>query len=250
MFFSIIMAGGLGKRMNSELPKVLHTINERPMITHVIDRALELNSHKILIIVGKYKGMIQNTISQFYSEKMLEQIEYIEQPEPLGTGNAIRCCIPFLMNHELPKNTQLLILSGDVPLISYETLSKFINYTPQKNCLMSYELENPTGYGRIFLEDKIVRTIIEEKDCSDENKDIKLVNCGIYYIDIDTCLNIIPLIGNQNKSNEYYLTDMVSLAYEKNKSFTNYVLPKEKYVEIANINTQEDLQNVQSLYCR
>lgn len=246
MLFSIIMAGGLGKRMNSELPKVLHTIKSYPMICHVIDRALELKTHKILIVVGKYKEIIQNTISQFYSEKILEQIEYILQQEPLGTGNAIHCCIPYLTSNELPEDTQLLILSGDVPLISYETLSDFINYKPQTNCLMSYELENPTGYGRIFLENDIVRTIIEEKDCSDENKEIKLVNCGIYYIDIETCVNIIPLIGNQNKSNEYYLTDMVPLAYEKNKSFTNYVLPKEKYIEIANINTQQDLLHVNS----
>jgi len=70
------------------------------------------------------------------------------------------------------------------------------------------------------------------------------VNCGIYYINIDTCINIIPLIDNENKSNEYYLTDMISLAYEKNKGFTNYVLPKDKYIEIANINSREDLQNL------
>jgi UDP-N-acetylglucosamine diphosphorylase/glucosamine-1-phosphate N-acetyltransferase len=237
------MAGGLGKRMNSELPKVLHIIKEKPMICHVIDRALDLNSHKILIIVGKYKEIIQNTISPFYPENV-EQIEYIDQPEPLGTGNAIYCCIPFLIKNEFPTNTQLLILSGDVPLITYETLSQFINWNPESNCLMSYHLDNPTGYGRIFLENGAVRRIIEEKDCSDENKQIQIVNCGIYYIDIDSCINIIPLIDNQNKSNEYYLTDMISLAYEQNKEFTNYVLPKDKYIEIANINSQEDLQNV------
>ena len=244
MFISIIMAGGLGKRMKSELPKVLHIIKEKPMICHVIDRALDLNSHKILIIVGKYKEIIQNTISPFYPENIVEQIEYIDQPEPLGTGNAIYCCIPFLTKNEFPKNTQLLILSGDVPLITYETLSQFINWNPNSNCLMSYQLDNPTGYGRIFLENGVVRRIIEEKDCSNENKQIQIVNCGIYYIDIDTCINIIPLIDNQNKSNEYYLTDMISLAYEQNKGFTNYVLPKDKYIEIANINSQEDLQNV------
>ena len=248
MLISIIMAGGLGKRMNSELPKVLHKVKNRPMICHVIDRTLELDSHKILIIVGKYREIIQNTISQFYSEEMLQQIEYIDQPEPLGTGNAIYCCIPFFQKNEYPKDTRVLILSGDVPLISYETLSQFINCKPESNCLMSYELENPTGYGRIFLEDTIVRTIIEEKDCSDENKKIKLVNCGIYYIDIHTCVNIIPMIDNKNNSNEYYLTDMVPLSYEKNNGFVNFILPNEKYIEIANINTQQDLENINSLF--
>jgi bifunctional N-acetylglucosamine-1-phosphate-uridyltransferase/glucosamine-1-phosphate-acetyltransferase GlmU-like protein len=247
MLISIILAGGLGKRMNSELPKVLHIIKEKPMICHVIDRGVELNSHKILIIVGKYKEIIQNTIVSFYSENILEKIEYIDQPEPLGTGNALYCCIPFLTENGIYRHSQLLILSGDVPLISYETLSQFINYNPHSNCLMSYELENPYGYGRIFLENGVVQKIIEEKDCSDENKEIQMVNCGIYYINMDTCINIIPLITNKNKSNEYYLTDMISLAYEQNKGFTNYMLPKEKYIEIANINSQEDLQNVAML---
>lgn len=244
---SIILAGGLGKRMNSELPKVLHTIKNRPMICHVIDRAIDIKSQKILIIVGKYREIIQNTISQFYSNEMLNLLEYIDQPEPLGTGNAIQCCIQFLLNTNLSNDTKILILSGDVPLISYETLLDFINYKNNLNCIMSYELEDPTGYGRIILEDDIVRSIIEEKDCNDENKEIKLVNCGIYYLDMETCVNIIPLIDNINKSNEYYLTDMIDIAYDVHKGFANYVLPNEKYIEIANINTQIDLQSINSL---
>jgi bifunctional N-acetylglucosamine-1-phosphate-uridyltransferase/glucosamine-1-phosphate-acetyltransferase GlmU-like protein len=247
MLLSIIMAGGLGKRMNSDLPKVLHEIKNKPMICYVIDRALDIDSHKILIVVGKYKEIIQNSISQFYSEKILEKIIYIDQPQAFGTGNAIQCCIPFLSNEKFPKNTKILILSGDVPLISFETLFNFINFIPNSNCLMTYKLDNPYGYGRILLDNDndIVKCIIEEKDCSEVEKKIDIVNCGIYYLDMETCINILPLISNNNKSNEYYLTDMIQLSYP-NKGFTKYELPKEKYIEIANINTIQDLEFVKS----
>ena len=245
MLLSLIMAGGLGKRMNSDLPKVLHEIKNKPMICYVIDRAIDINSHKILIIVGKYKEIIQNTISKFYSENILDKIIYIDQPEPLGTGNAIQCCVPFLSSEEFDNNTKLLILSGDVPLISSETLLNFINYTPNSNCLMTYTLDNPYGYGRILLDNNIIKSIIEEKDCSDEERNINIVNCGIYYLTIETCINILPLINNNNKSNEYYLTDMIQLAYPNN-GFTKYELAKEKYIEIANINTCQDLEFVKS----
>lgn len=245
MLISIIMAGGLGKRMNSDIPKVLHEIKNKPMICYVIDRAIDINSHKILIVVGKYKEIIKNSIYKFYSEKILEKITFIDQPCAYGTGNAIQCCIPFLSNKEFDDKTKILILSGDVPLISFETLFNFINFKQNSNCLMTYNLDNPYGYGRILLENDIVKCIIEEKDCSDEEKTITTVNCGVYYLDKETCINILPLINNNNNSNEYYLTDMIKLSHPK-KSFIKYDLPKEKYIEIANINTVQDLEFVKS----
>lgn len=246
MLISIIMAGGLGKRMNSDLPKVLHEIKNKPMICYVIDRAIDINSQFILIVVGKYKEIIQNTISQYYSENILDKIKYINQPEALGTGHAIQCCIPFLSNIQ-NKDTHILILSGDVPLIRSETLHDFITYKANSNCLMTYELDEPMGYGRILLDnDNTVKCIIEEKDCTEEEKKINNVNCGIYYIDIETCINILPSITNKNNANEYYLTDMIQFAYQT-KGFTPFILPKEKYVEIANINTVHDLEMVKSL---
>lgn len=246
MLFSILLAGGMGKRMNSELPKVLHEIKDKPMICHVIDRAIDIGSYKVLIVVGKYREIIENTISQYYPESVLHQIEYIDQPEPLGSGNAIQCCVRFFEQNNISRNSRILILSGDVPLITHETLLDFMNYTPNSNCLMSYELDNPTGYGRLIIQDDVITKIIEEKDCSEEEKKIKSVNCGIYYLDVATCVDVVPLIRNINKANEYYLTDVIELAYPE-KSFSKYLLPKEKYLEIANINTPQDLENVLSL---
>ena len=136
---SIILAGGLGKRMNSEVPKVLHIVNGKPMICHVIDRALELNSEKILIIVGKYKEIIKQTIAEYITT---DKICYIIQDEPLGTGNAIMSCIPFLKNINTTEDQDFLILSGDVPLIKYDTLMYLTNFKKGVNCLLSFILEN------------------------------------------------------------------------------------------------------------
>ena len=107
----IIMAGGLGKRMNSSLPKVLHLINNKPMIVNIIETVLMLNLNQIFIIVGKFKDIIQTTIEKYIVSDL---IEYVIQEEPLGTGHAIQCCYNnLLLNH----NLKTLILSGDVPLI-------------------------------------------------------------------------------------------------------------------------------------
>ena len=147
----IIMAGGLGKRMNSNIPKVLHIINNKPMIVNIIETVLQLNLNKIFIIVGKYKNIIQETISNYINSN---NIEYIFQEYPLGTGNAIQCCYnKLLFNH----NYKTLILSGDVPLIKLNTLKKMINLN--KDCLiLTSDIDNPHGYGRIIRkENKFVK---------------------------------------------------------------------------------------------
>ena len=112
----IIMAGGLGKRMKSDIPKVLHNIDNKPMLVRVIENSLLLNPKKIMIVVGKYKNIIKNTIEQYIS---LDKIEFINQPNANGTGDAIKCCRNRIYEY---KNHKVLILSGDVPLISSKTM--------------------------------------------------------------------------------------------------------------------------------
>jgi UDP-N-acetylglucosamine diphosphorylase/glucosamine-1-phosphate N-acetyltransferase len=241
---SIILAGGLGKRMNSSLPKVLHIVNGKPMICHVIERAIDLCSEKILIVVGKYKEIIENTIAEYITT---DKIHYIIQEEPLGTGNAITSCIPFLKSINTEEHERFLILSGDVPLIKYDTLMYLTNYKKDSNCLLSFILENPKGYGRILSNEKgEIEKIIEEKDCTDIQKKITSVNCGIYLLNLKTLLLSLK-IKNQNMSNEYYLTDLIELSYNARDPFYEFVLLKEKQNEIVNINTQEDLKNI-SIY--
>lgn len=249
---SIILAGGLGKRMNSELPKVLHIVKGKPMICHVIDRALELNSKNIVIVVGKYRRMIDETIAKYYDDSIrMTFFKFIEQPSPDGTGNAVLSCIYWLNMNVRHLDPRILILSGDVPFISKETLLDFINYKPFSNVLMTYELDEPKGYGRIVLDEKsdYIEKIIEEKDCTEIEKTIKLVNCGIYYTDYYTLLDTLSRINNRNATGEYYLIDIISLSFNK-KGFNLYTLPNEKHIEIANINTSEDLERINSLHGR
>ncbi len=252
------MAGGLGKRMESNLPKVLHNVYSvfnselpvridmmeykhflKPMIVHVIETALKINPTKILIVVGQYKEMIESTINQFVNKS--DKIEYIIQEDALGTGHAIKCCLDKLSNYP---NEQTLILSGDVPLISINTLNNLLSDTGINKILVT-KLDYPYGCGRIIInsQNQIIK-IVEEKDCSDIQKLINLVNCGIYQIDSTVLCNLIPQINNNNKANEYYLTDIIELIVQNNIPIEYYELEKIYNYEIKNVNTKKDLDEL------
>lgn len=234
---TIILAGGLGKRMNSTLPKVLHKIGDKPMIYYVIQNALAIGSIRILIVVGKYKNHIKTEIDSLFPDTS-SWLEYIDQETPLGTGHAIQCAVPYLLKNQLPLDTNILILSGDVPLITEKTLEQLCAYP---NTILITKLEQPKGCGRIiFAKDKIVK-IIEEKDCSEEERQIEHVNCGIYNITVKTLLDTVPYILNQNKANEFYLTDFVDLAIEKKIELNYFELLEADQYQVININTEADL---------
>ena len=244
-----ILAGGLGKRMGSDLPKVCHKVllsqtnTFYPMIVHVIMTALKLNPESIYLIVGQYKNLIEKTISEYLSPEQFGLIKWVIQEEALGTGHAILCGLDYLKSHP---NTPTLILSGDVPLISEFTLQQLFSHTnTNTNKLLITELDDPTGCGRIGLgmDNKIIK-ITEEKDCTIEEKLIKLVNCGIYQINSDDLVNLLPKITNNNKASEYYLTDIIGLMVLNNIPIDYYCLPKEFAYEIKNVNTKKDLDEL------
>jgi UDP-N-acetylglucosamine diphosphorylase/glucosamine-1-phosphate N-acetyltransferase len=241
MKFGLILAGGLGKRMESSIPKVLHEINNKPMICYVIDTAFKVGCESVGIIVGKYKPMISETIGKFYPNDT--RINWIDQEEPLGTAHAVLCGLDW-MSANLSPETNILILSGDVPLISTNTLEKLME---KPNSILTNRLDNPQGYGRVCLNLNTVQKIIEEKDCTPEEKKINLVNCGIYSMELSFLLEIIPKITNVNSAQEYYLTDMVKLGYEQNYQINWYELPQSQSIEIANVNTKEELANIKKL---
>jgi len=240
------MAGGLGKRMESELPKVLHQVvyplditKSFPMIVHIINTSIKIGANKIFVIVGKYKDIIKKTIDEYI--EITDFIEYIEQEPALGTGHAIKCALPSLSEY---MDERALILSGDVPLISLSTLTSL---NDNKNKILITELSNPYGCGRILFDklnsDKIIG-IREEKDCNEDEKNIKFVNCGIYQIKVSELIELIPLINNNNKSNEYYLTDIIGLMIGKSIQIETFVLEKELQYEIKNVNTKKDLEEL------
>jgi UDP-N-acetylglucosamine diphosphorylase/glucosamine-1-phosphate N-acetyltransferase len=234
----LIMAGGLGKRMNSDLPKVLHTINDLPLIVHVVNSALQIdNSSIIYIIVGKYREQIENSIIGHFGSN--RRIKYVEQSEPLGTGHAIQCCREKLVQYD--GNSKVLILSGDVPLFSAKYMRELLNRR-DKATIVTTHLDEPFGYGRIVKNGEVIK-IVEEKDCTDEERCVNLVNCGIYAFENDILCKCLPLIHNKNSQQEYYLTSIIEIMKTKIGLFE---IPIENQYEICGINTPEQLDLMRS----
>jgi UDP-N-acetylglucosamine diphosphorylase/glucosamine-1-phosphate N-acetyltransferase len=248
---AIIMAGGLGKRMNSDLPKVLHKIAGVPMICHILSKLKDLPSvKKVMIIVGKYRQIIEETINDFLQEKdlqfLIEKIQYIDQPEPMGTGHAIQCCrSELLKTSKMPTNTNVLILSGDVPLISSSLMMKMVTNLNNVRIAVTC-LENSTGYGRIVEQDGKFDKIVEEKDCDAEQKTIKKVNCGLYAIDCNILCRYLPYLKNNNSQNEYYLTDIIEII-KCEERIDVCEISKESQHEIMGVNTLQQLEELEKI---
>lgn len=240
-----LLAAGMGKRMQSDKPKVLHLVNNEAMIVRLIKQALKMDPAKILIVVGKFYSEIKSEIEKsIHSDKIV----YVRQHSPLGTGDAVKSTLDcFGGDH----NINNIILNGDVPLIQYETINQIYNQYVKNNSKMtitSISLENPTGNGRIIIDsDGNFNGIVEEKDCNPEQKLINLVNCGIYFVNSGVLSKCIPKITNNNAAKEYYLTDLVKIYGKAGNKIDLYCLPADKEIEIFNVNTKEQLQYLEAL---
>ena len=239
----VILAGGLGKRMHSDIPKVLHLLFEKPMLVHVIEQARLIHPEKIFVVVGKYKDLIVSTLEQYVT---LHDIEFILQEEPLGTGHAVQCCKSRLLDYQGHGGTMnVLILSGDVPLIQKTTLVNLLN--GHGGSLVVTEMENPAGYGRIVVRSGEFVKIVEEKDCTEAEKRIQQVNCGIYAFDVGILCKHIDSLTNQNAQKEYYLTDILEII-QKEVAIGMYTISKERQFEIMGVNTVEQLLSLEATF--
>lgn len=242
---AVIMAGGLGKRMNSNLPKVLHKISGIPMICHLLLKLKVLsnivNLKNVLIVVGKYKDLIKEELDK-YDE--LVNYEFVIQEEPLGTGHAVKCCIDKLSIYD---NTDVLILSGDVPLLRPYTMNRLISMKSNTKIITTI-LSNPSGYGRIIKNNNIFEKIVEQKDCNKQELEIKEVNCGIYCIKSNYLCKHLPTLKNENSQNEYYLTDIIEIIKrEENENIEILKILEENSYEILGVNTYEQLQDLEKI---
>ena len=233
----VVLAAGKGKRMNSDLPKVLHKLQSKPLIDYVIEESELLNPKEIILVVGfKKESVIKHTESRI-------NLKYATQIEQLGTGHAV------LQTNELLKNKRghILILYGDVPNIKASTLQPIVNDHISNNrdlTLITAEIDDPTGYGRI-IRDKNgnLLKIIEEKDCSDDEKKIKEWNPGIYIFKIPEVFKILDNIKTNNVSKEYYLTDAIGLAQQSNMQIKAIKIANSD--EVIGVNTADQLKELE-----
>lgn len=241
----VILAGGLGNRMQSTLPKVLHKIRGVPMITRIVREAIKLKPKKIVIVVGDYKDIIQKTLIETINSKNYKKlIKFALQPVALGTGDAVKHALEYI-----PKNnSKVLILNGDTPLLKYTTMKDILSY-PNEIVISSIHVPEPYGYGRIIKNvNNIFNEIVEEKDCTEIQREISLVNVGIYSIAGKILHDLIPLIDNNNTQNEYYLTDIVKL-YKKEytQQIGLVILPNHKRIQVSGVNTKEQLEQLEKM---
>lgn len=241
----IIMAGGLGTRMESNIPKVIHKLKGIPMINHILHNIQKLGNiielKQILIVVGKYKDQIKEEIEKFVNTQI---ITYVTQHEALGTGHAIQCCMNELNKYP---NSNTLILSGDVPVFSTNSMFNLVNNL-DKVRITTITNNNPTGYGRIVMNNNKFVRIVEHNDCTPEQLSILKVNCGIYAFNTEILCKWLPHITNNNKKEEYYLTDIVEIIKNKeNTEIQLYDLPIEKMIEVIGVNTIAQLNELNNL---
>lgn len=222
----IILAAGKGTRMESDIPKVLHQVNRKSMIEHVIKQTDYLNPEKLLVVIGYEAEQVKKHLQEY-------QLSYALQIQQHGTAHAVMQCKKHLINFE----GSTLILSGDVPLIKAETLINLYNMHINKNAqatILSAKVANPDGYGRIIRENDNFISIIEEKDADNNQKKIKEINAGIYIFNNKILFENINKINNNNNQSEYYLPDIMPLLINQNYKVLVHQIENENEIKGAN----------------
>lgn len=230
---SVILAAGLGTRMKSSTPKILHNIFEKPLIQYVVESLMKLKSNNIVVVIGSNGEPIRNALSAY-------PVTFAIQKETKGTGDALRAGIQRLKDVTKDKDASILVVNGDTPLVSPSTLTSLLRLhrsLKEDMSLISFIARAEHSYGRIIREGAKVKAIVENKDADHEQKKINEVNSGIYAIKS----RVLSLLKNIkiSSSGEYYLTDLVSLAIKKGFKVGAHAIGTES--ELTGVNTREDL---------
>jgi len=235
---TVILAAGQGKRMKSDLPKVLHPLNGRAMVQYVIDAAQEVQSERVILIIGHKREMVQEATKN-------RGVEYAVQAEQLGTGHAVLQTFPLLKDF----SGDILVLSGDVPLLRSQSLQLLIDLHREKRplaTLLTAEMEDPTGYGRIVRDGSgFVKQIVEEKDAGEKIRAIKEINVGIYLFRAKELFETLPLVKNDNNQGEYYLPDVLKIYVERGEKIA--AIPTPNVEETHGINNPDQLRRAEKI---
>ena len=235
----VILAAGKGTRMRSSLPKVLHVVADKPMVSHVIDSARQLGAKNIYVVYGFGGDVLKATLSDCTSN---EDLTFVEQKEQLGTGHAVDQASPFLKDDE-----DVLVLYGDVPLTKVSTLESLLKVKPSNGmALLTVHLTNPTGYGRIVREGDDVVGIVEQKDASPEQLTINEANTGILLANGGDLKRWLSELSNENAQGEYYLTDIIAAAHNEGKAIAT--AHPETEIEVEGANNRVQLASLERAY--
>jgi len=238
---TLILAAGKGKRMKSDLPKVMHLLGGKPMLYYPLTLARQLKSTRIIVVIGHGAPMVREAFAG-------DDIFFAEQHLQLGTGHAV-----FMARDYLAETSgSVLILCGDVPLLRLQTVASFLNYHHKIEAtvtVMTAEVPDPGAYGRIIKDGKgQVKKIVEARDASLEERQIKEINTGIYCAEAPFLYEAVGLLDNKNAQEEFYLTDIMAIAYTQ--GYKTAAFPVENTEEVMGINTPEELQKAEQILAR
>jgi len=234
----LILAAGQGTRMRSDLPKVLHTLADRPLLEHVCQTAQGLGAEAIHVIYGHGGEQVRERLAHL-------PVDWIEQREQLGTGHAVKQALPGIGDDDT-----VLILYGDVPLISASTLRALLQAAAEPGlALLSVQLEEPQGYGRILRDTAgVIQGIVEEKDATETQRQIHEVNTGFMAVVARPLKKWIAALENNNAQDEFYLTDIVALAVADGVAVGS--VQSRNVLEVSGVNDREQLARLERHYQR
>jgi bifunctional UDP-N-acetylglucosamine pyrophosphorylase / glucosamine-1-phosphate N-acetyltransferase len=218
---AIILAAGMGKRMRSDLPKVLHPIGGRAMVCAVIDACKAAGCTRVVLVVGHKQELVRETIAKHYGDAAKNGIEFAVQPEQLGTGHAVRCAENLFANEKAAGGNDVFVLAGDGPLIRAKTLRELLDRhraAGASAALATSVIDDPTGYGRIVRDarGKFV-AIVEHKDCTADQLKVREVNPSYYCFDAKALFDTLADVPRQASNGEYYITDVPGLLLKRER---------------------------------
>ena len=235
----VIMAAGKGTRMKSKLPKVLHLLAGRALLQHVVDTAAALSARQVVIITGHGAIEVEASIARTTGTSAGFDINFVRQEPQLGTGHAVQQALPVLRDDGI-----VVVLSGDVPLTRPETLRQLIAACGgQQLALLTVDLADPTGYGRIVREGAVVQAIVEHKDASDAQRAISEIYSGIMAVPAARLKLWLARLDNQNAQGEYYLTDIVKFAVADGVAVVAHKI--NDAVQVAGVNSPVQLAELE-----
>ncbi len=240
MVKSVILAAGKGTRMKSDKPKVVHQVMGKPMVYYSIEAARRAGADEVCVIVGYKADEVKQAIAESGAEI---SVSYALQEQQLGTGHAVKCASDFI-----GKDGDVIILCGDTPLVTGETLNKALDFH-QKNgngvTVISAILDEPFGYGRIIRNGDSLEKIVEEKDANESEKAVKEVNSGMYIFNCDELQAALTQISNDNAQGEYYLPDAIEII--KKMGLKASAVPMDDADQIRGVNTLEQLAEAEKI---